>query len=107
MQHTAGVAGGAPRPSPPVASFQLPTPQNLGIVTHTSHPCNPRSPLPPLPQGEATAALAAFAFANRTRPPEHPLADPTAFLSNPQSRFQDLVAHTKLRCRGLRVRVLG
>jgi hypothetical protein len=50
-------------------------------------------------KGEATAALAAFAFANRARPPELPLADPTAFLGNPQSRFADLLAHGKLRQR--------
>ncbi len=38
----------------------------------------------PAPQGEATAALAAVALANGCRPPEHPLADPTALLGNTQ-----------------------
>ncbi|GAB4819159.1 hypothetical protein N2152v2_006205 [Parachlorella kessleri] len=50
-------------------------------------------------KGEATAAIAAIAFANRSRPPELPLADPTAFLANPQSRLRDLLAHGKLRQR--------
>ena len=40
-------------------------------------------------QGEATAALAAIAFASGSRPPEHPLADPTALLANTQVRGRD------------------
>lgn len=50
-------------------------------------------------QGEATAALAALALANGRRPPEHPLADPTALLSNTQRGFKDVLASSWLRQR--------
>jgi MFS family permease len=48
-------------------------------------------------KGDATAALAMLAFANKTRPPDHPLADPIALLSNTQRSFGDIVANAKLR----------
>lgn len=51
------------------------------------------------PQGEATAALAALAFANGTRPPEHPLADPTALLGNTQRGLRDVLGSSRLRHR--------
>lgn len=50
-------------------------------MSHRGHCC-----FPVLLQGEATAALAAIAFSNGRRPPEHPLADPTAVLGNTQVR---------------------
>ncbi|KAI3428283.1 hypothetical protein D9Q98_006662 [Chlorella vulgaris] len=50
-------------------------------------------------KGEATAALAALAFANGTRPPEHPLADPTALLGNTQRGLRDVLGSSRLRHR--------
>lgn len=50
-------------------------------------------------KGEATAALAALALANGTRPPEHPLADPTALLGNTQRELKDVLASSRLRQR--------
>ena len=48
-------------------------------------------------KGEASATLAAVAFTNKTRPPEFPLADPTALLSNPNRTMLDLLRNVKLR----------
>jgi MFS transporter, OCT family, solute carrier family 22 (organic cation transporter), member 4/5 len=48
-------------------------------------------------KGDATAAIAAIAFANGTRPPERPLADPAALLANPHRSFSDVVRNTRLR----------
>lgn len=61
----------------------------LSSAACSTHVTSPLLPLPMLAgvQGEATAALAAIAFANGTRPPEHPLADPTAVLGNTQVRL--------------------
>ncbi|PRW56655.1 ankyrin repeat [Chlorella sorokiniana] len=50
-------------------------------------------------KGEATAALAAVALANGCRPPEHPLADPTALLGNTQRGLRDVLASSRLRRR--------
>lgn len=50
-------------------------------------------------KGEATAALAAIAFANRTHLPSQPLADPTNVLIDPQRRFRDLLGNGRLRKR--------
>lgn len=52
-------------------------------------------------KGEATAALAAAAFTNRTRLPEHPLADPTDLLSNPHRGTVDVLRSARLRHRVL------
>ena len=57
----------------------------LGLLLGASLGSRPISFAPLFPyQGEATAALAALAMANGRRPPEHPLADPTALLGNTQ-----------------------
>jgi MFS transporter, OCT family, solute carrier family 22 (organic cation transporter), member 4/5 len=50
-------------------------------------------------KGEATAALASVAFANRTRPLQHPLADPTALLGNPHRNAVDVLRSPRLRRR--------
>lgn len=52
-------------------------------------------------KGEATAALAAVAFTNRARPPEYPLADPTAILGNPNRRIIDIIRNPRLRHRSI------
>lgn len=52
-------------------------------------------------KGEATAALAAIAFTNHTRPPEYPLADPTALLANPHRATVDVIRSARLRQRVL------
>ena len=48
-------------------------------------------------KGEATAALAAVAFANQTRPPEYPLADPANLLGNPHRTVLDVLRNFRLR----------
>lgn len=52
-------------------------------------------------KGEATAALAAIAFTNRTNPPAMPLADPTSLLANPYRGAVDLLRNGRLRQRTL------
>eukprot|EP00887_Chlorella_sp_A99_P006041 scaffold22.g6041.t1 len=49
--------------------------------------------------GEATAAIAALAFANRRRPPQEPLADPVGLLSNPHRAMRDVVSNAYTRRR--------
>lgn len=50
-------------------------------------------------KGEATATLAALAFANRLQPLECPLSDPTAILANPHRNVEDIVQSPRLRRR--------
>lgn len=52
-------------------------------------------------KGEATASLAAIAFTNKTRPPEYPLANPTALLGNPHRNMGDTLKTWRLRNRVL------
>jgi hypothetical protein len=48
-------------------------------------------------KGEASGAIASIAFANQTRPPDRPLADPLAALGSPDRTLGDVIRNPRLR----------